>query len=91
MSNHPDTAALEPHLVAGVEIVDSTNLIFHVQEGVKFHSGTPYTAEDLAFNWERVSAAAEYHQGGETSDHPNGLGHGSDDLRDGQLRQLRAD
>ena len=72
MSNHPDTAALEPHLVAGVEIVDSTNLIFHVQEGVKFHSGTPYTAEDLAFNWERVSAAAEYHQGGETSDHPNG-------------------
>ena len=72
MSNHPETAALEPNLVAEVELVDPTNLIFHVTRGINFHNGTPYTAEDLAFNWERVSAAAEYHQGGETSDHPNG-------------------
>ena len=36
-----------------------------------FHDGSPYTAHDLAFNFERVSSAAEYHQGGETSDHPN--------------------
>ena len=72
MSNHPETAALEPNLVAEVELIDPTNLIFHVTQGINFHNGTPYTAEDLAFNWERVSAAAEYHQGGETSDHPNG-------------------
>ena len=72
MSNHPETAALEANLVAEVELVDPTNLIFHVGRGINFHNGTPYTAEDLAFNWERVSAAAEYHQGGETSDHPNG-------------------
>ena len=71
MSNHPETAALEPNLVQLPEIVDSTNVIFHVTPGVVFHDGSPYTAHDLEFNFERVSSAAEYHQGGETSDHPN--------------------
>ncbi len=71
MSNHPDTAALEPNLVQAVEIVDPTNVIMHVTQGIKFHSGTPYTAHDLQFNFERVAGKAEYHQGGETSDHPN--------------------
>ena len=71
MSNHPDTAALEPNLVQAVEIVDPTNVIMHVTQGIKFHSGTPYTAHDLQFNFERVAGEAEYHQGGETSDHPN--------------------
>ena len=71
MSNHPETAALEPNLVQLPEIVDPTNVIFHVTPGVMFHDGSPYTAHDLAFNFERVSSAAEYHQGGETSDHPN--------------------
>ena len=41
-------------------------------QGIKFHSGTPYTAHDTQFTFERASAAAAYHQGGETSDHPNG-------------------
>ncbi len=72
MSNHPDTAALSANLVESIEIVDPTNLIFHVAQGIKFHSGTPYTAHDTQFNFERVSAVAAYHQGGETSDHPNG-------------------
>ena len=74
MNNHPETAALEANLVESVELIDPTNLIFHVAQGINFHSGTPYTAHDLQFNWERVSSAAEYHQGGETSDHPNGWG-----------------
>ena len=72
MSNHPDTAALSANLVESIEIVDPTNLIFHVAQGIKFHSGTPYTAHDTQFTFERASAAAAYHQGGETSDHPNG-------------------
>ena len=71
MSNHPESAALEPNLVQLPEIVDPTNVIFHVTPGVMFHNGTPYTAHDLEFNFERVSSAADYHQGGETSDHPN--------------------
>ena len=71
MSNHPETAALEPNLVAAIEIVDPTNLIMRVTPGIKFHSGAPYTAEDLQFNFERVAGAAAYHQGGEASDHSN--------------------
>ncbi len=71
MSNHPETAALEPNLVASIEIVDPTNLIMNVAQGIMFHTGTPYTAEDLQFNFERVAGVAAYHQGGETSDHPN--------------------
>ena len=72
MSNHPDTAALLPNLVGAIEIVDPTNLIFQVSDGIFFHDGTPYTAEDLQFNFERVSSAAAYHDGGESSDHPSG-------------------
>ncbi len=72
MSNHPETAALEPNLVQAIEVVDPTNLNFIVTQGISFHNGTPYTAHDLAFNMERVSSVAGYHQGGESSDHPNG-------------------
>ena len=71
MSNHPETAALEPNLVEAIEIVDPTNLIMRVTPGIKFHSGAPYTAEDLQFNFERVAGVAAYHQGGEASDHSN--------------------
>ena len=74
MSNHPETAALEANLVAGIEIVDPTNLIMNVTDGVLFHDGSQYTAHDLEFNFERVSSAAAYHDGGESSDHPNGWG-----------------
>ncbi len=74
MSNHPETAALEANLVAGIEIIDPTNLIMNVTDGVLFHDGSQYTAHDLEFNFERVSSAAAYHDGGESSDHPNGWG-----------------
>ena len=40
--------------------------------GVQFHDGTPYTAHDTAFTYERNGGSAEYHQGGETTDHPAG-------------------
>ena len=74
MSNHPETAALEPNLVAGIEIVDPTNLIMNVTDDAFFHDGSQYTAHDLEFNFQRVASDAEYHSGGETSDHPNGWG-----------------
>ena len=74
MSNHPETAALQPNLVESIEIVDPTNLIMNVTRGIMFHTGAPYTAEDLQFNFERVAGVAAYHEGGESSDHPNGWG-----------------
>ena len=72
MGNDPETAALVPNLVEAIEIVDPTHLNFIVAQGISFHNGTPYTAEDLQWNMERVSSVASYHEGGETSDHPNG-------------------
>ncbi len=72
MSNHPDTAALEANLVSRIEIIDPTNLNFHVAQGVFFHDGSEYTAADMQFNFERVAGEAAYHEGGATTDYPGG-------------------
>ena len=37
-----------------------------------FHDGSILTAHDMVFNFDRKGGIAEYHQGGETSDHPGG-------------------
>ena len=54
------------------EVVDPTNYIVHHREGVKFHDGTPQTAEDVLFTHERLGGLAGYHDGGATTDHPSG-------------------
>ena len=41
-----------------------------VKDQVFFHNGQQLTAEDIIFTHERAGGIAEYHQGGETSDHP---------------------
>ncbi len=38
-----------------------------------FHDGSILTAHDMVFNFDRKGGLAEYHQGGETSDHPAGF------------------
>ena len=43
-----------------------------VKDQVFFHNGQQLTAKDLVFTHERVESIAEYHQGGETSDHAGG-------------------
>ena len=37
-----------------------------------FHDGSIVTAHDVVFSFDRVGLVAEYHQGGETMDHPGG-------------------
>ena len=37
-----------------------------------FHDGSILTAHDMVFTFDRKGGLAEYHQGGETSDHPGG-------------------
>lgn len=62
-------------LVANIlrlEVVTDTNYVFHHVEGIKFHDGSPATAEDTAFTFERAGQVAEYHNGGESSDYPDG-------------------
>jgi len=49
----PDLA-IEPSLATHWEIVEPTRWRFHLREGVTFHNGNPFTAEDVVFSAERV-------------------------------------
>ncbi len=66
----PDTNAVIPHMVAA-EFVDDLTMVADVRPA-PFHDGSILSAEDLVFTYERAGNVAEYHQGGETSDHPAG-------------------
>ncbi len=46
--------ALEPSLAARWEIPDPTTYLLHLRKGVKFHSGNPFTAEDVKFSLARI-------------------------------------
>ena len=49
----PDMA-LEPALATEWEAMeDGAGWRFHLREGVRFHDGTPFTADDVVFSWER--------------------------------------
>ncbi len=54
------------------ELPDEVTWNMNVTDGVFFHNGQQLTAEDIIFTYERVGNIAEYHQGGEASDHPGG-------------------
>jgi peptide/nickel transport system substrate-binding protein len=36
---------------------DGTNVTFHLVTGVKWHDGTPFTAQDVKFSWDRAADA----------------------------------
>ncbi|MCG8542174.1 MAG: ABC transporter substrate-binding protein [Clostridia bacterium] len=43
-----------PSLAKSWETPEDTTLIFHLTQGVKFHNGNPFTAEDIKYSFERV-------------------------------------
>lgn len=47
---------IQPALAESWEIVEPTRWRFHLREGVKFHNGNDFTAEDVIFSFERVQA-----------------------------------
>jgi peptide/nickel transport system substrate-binding protein len=49
-----ETLQLKPGLAVGWEPVDDTTWEFTLREGVTFHDGTPFTAEDVKFSIERI-------------------------------------
>lgn len=52
----PD-GAIEPALAESWEIApDGLSWVFHLHEGVTFHDGTPLTAEDVVFSFDRAMA-----------------------------------
>ena len=67
---HPDSNEVLPHMVA-LEFVDDVTIAADVRPAM-FHDGSILTAEDMVFTYERMGNIAEYHQGGETTDHPAG-------------------
>lgn len=45
---------IEPALATRWEMVEPTRWRFHLREGVTFHNGNPFTADDVIFSFERV-------------------------------------
>ena len=57
--------------IATPEWIDATNIRLEITPAV-FHDGSIMTAHDLVFSYNRMGGIAEYHQGGETTDHASG-------------------
>lgn len=49
-----------PHLAKSWEQVSPTTMRFHLQEGVKFHSGNDMTAKDVVWTLNRLRESTEY-------------------------------
>jgi peptide/nickel transport system substrate-binding protein len=50
----------EPRLATSWERVDDLTIRFHLRKGVKFHSGNPFTAKDVAFTFTRFRKSADF-------------------------------
>ncbi len=48
------TMELEPDLAESYDIVDDTTYVFTLRQGVKFHNGQDFTAEDVKYTIERI-------------------------------------
>jgi len=48
---------IEPALAERWEVMEPTRWRFYLRKGVKFHDGTPFTADDVVFSAERVRHA----------------------------------
>ena len=52
-----NTLKLVPGLATSWQQVNPTTWRFTLRQGVKFHDGSPFTADDVIFTWERASHA----------------------------------
>ncbi|KAA5606501.1 ABC transporter substrate-binding protein [Roseospira marina] len=52
--------AFEPRLAESWERIDDTTMRFHLREGVTFHSGNPFTAEDVVFTFNRMKKSPDF-------------------------------
>ncbi|WP_187170353.1 ABC transporter substrate-binding protein [Salidesulfovibrio onnuriiensis] len=50
----------EPRLAEKWEQIDDVTMRFHLRKDVKFHSGNPFTAEDVVYTLERLKKSVDY-------------------------------
>src|SRR5690606_5226814 len=50
----PETGQLKPHLAKSFELKEPTLWEFKLRDDVKFHDGTPFTAQDVKYSLERL-------------------------------------
>jgi peptide/nickel transport system substrate-binding protein len=56
-----DDSTLSPALAQSWEVSDDgLNLTLHLREGVRWHDGQPFTAEDVKFNFEEIVPLSTY-------------------------------
>jgi peptide/nickel transport system substrate-binding protein len=53
----PDTFQIKPLLATSWKLVDDKTIEFDLRRGVKFHNGDPFTADDVVYTLNTVSAA----------------------------------
>jgi len=54
--NYDKKMKLTPELATSWENPEPTRWIFHLRQGVKFHDGTPFTADDVVFSFDRAKS-----------------------------------
>ncbi|KAB1443518.1 ABC transporter substrate-binding protein [Pseudodesulfovibrio senegalensis] len=50
----------EPRLAESWEQIDPLTMRFHLRKDVKFHSGNPFTADDVVYTLERLKKSVDY-------------------------------
>ena len=57
LTRYADDGTIKPALAESWEIApDGLSWVFHLRPGVTFHDGTPFTAEDVVFSFDRAMA-----------------------------------
>ena len=50
----------DPRIATEWERIDDTTMLFHIREGVTFHSGNELTAEDVVYTIERLKSSPDF-------------------------------
>jgi peptide/nickel transport system substrate-binding protein len=50
----------EPRLATSWERINDTTMRFHLRHGVKFHTGNPFSADDIIWTFNRLKSSGDY-------------------------------